>query len=753
MQLLPHASVRLLPGPFLDAQRTDLTYVLSLDPDRLLAPFLREAGLEPAAPSYGNWENSGLDGHIAGHYLSALALLWATTGEPETLRRLTHMVQDLGRAQAAVGTGYVGGVPGGRALFESLRDGGVAAAGALGSSDHWVPWYNLHKTFQGLIDAHQIGGVAAALDVVVGLADWWLDVAATIDDAAFEAMLATEFGGMNEAFAELARVTGRADYAAMARRFSHREILDPLLEQRDDLTGRHANTQIPKAVGYAATGTVTGDARLMGAADFFWRTVVERRTVAIGGNSVREHFHDAADFAPMIDDREGPETCNTVNMLRLTRHLAERELRPELLDFAERAIFNHLLSAQHPQRGGFVYFTSMRPRHYRVYSTPENGFWCCVGTGMEAQARYGEWVFGTEGDALAVNLAIPAELTDERFGGTVRLQTGFPLDDVVTLTFDLVDARRYPVRLRVPSWTDALHDLKVDDEPVSGTAAPGAVVIDREWQPGDVLTYRTPLALRAERLPDGSPWEAYLAGPVVLAARAGAEHLDGLYADDSRFGQVAHGRLRPVGDMPILAGGVDDIEETGPLRWRVRPVSGTEPVELEPFSGIHDSRYTVYWPVADGDVAAAQARLDELDGGVALDRRTIDRVQLGEQQPESDHHFRGTATEAFADGDRHWRTTRESFSVTLRDPDGEGNLLRVGVRLTPQPSALQLRLAGAVIASESFEPGDGVVELDFVVYGALAAAGNPADAELEVAAVDGLSTPGVTTVRLLRLAP
>ena len=269
---------------------------------------------------------------------------------------------------------------------------GVATARAFGESPNWVPWYNLHKTFQGLIDAHLVAGDDRALEIVTRLADWWLAIAADVDDETFETMLATEFGGMNEAFARLAMITGRDDFAAMALRFSHRAILEPLREGRDALTGLHANTQIPKAVGYA----ISPDAGIRAAADVFWRAVVEHRSAVIGGNSVREHFHDPGDFAPMVEDREGPESCNTYNMLRLTRALAERGLRPEHLDYAERALFNHVLSAQHPD-GGFVYFTSLRPQHYRVYSTVDECFWCCVGTGIESQARYGEWVFGSRG--------------------------------------------------------------------------------------------------------------------------------------------------------------------------------------------------------------------------------------------------------------------------------------------------------------------------------------------------------------------
>lgn len=748
MRFFPLGQIRLLDGPFANALRVDVRYVRALDPDRLLAPYLREAALPAKASSYGNWESAGLDGHTAGHYLSALAYLSAATGEVDLRRRLDYMVDELARAQEAVGTGYVGGVPGGPALFESLRAGGVTAARSLGSSEHWVPWYNLHKLYQGLTDAHRVAGNRRALQVLTRLADWWLDIAGGMDDDAFEAMLDTEFGGMNEAYAELADLTGRADYAAMARRFSHRAVLDPLLAGRDELTGLHANTQIPKAVGNAATAAVTGDSSLLSAADFFWRAVVGHRTVAIGGDSVREHFHDPADFTSMIDDREGPETCNTYNMLRLTRELAQARLRPEHLDYAERAIFNHLLASQHPVRGGFVYFTPMRPRHDRVYSVVGQGFWCCVGTGMEAQARFGEWVFGVEGGALAVNLPIAAEIDAPQFGGRIRLDTSFPADDRVTLTFELAEPSRFALRLRVPDWNDGLADLTVNGAAVVGDPVAGALVLERRWRSGDTVAYRLPLTIRAERLPDGSAWQAYLAGPVVLAARAGGRDLTGLFADDRRMAHVAGGPLLPFADLPLVGPDAGGFTSVGRLRYRLSPLSGA-PVDLEPFSGIHDSRYTVYWPVAD-DLSTRRAELDALDDGLALDDRTLDRVTFGEQQPESDHAFQGVDTTASVVGDRHWRTTRDRMSVVLRDPEGLGRTLRVGFRTLDVPTRVVVRLAGTTIADETFGPGGEFIDVDYDVADALAEAGHSERVVLEFVAAGDRSIPGVASVRLLR---
>ena len=753
MRFLPLSAVRLHDGPFLDALRTDLAYALSLDDDRLLAPFLAEAGLPSGAARYGNWEQSGLDGHIAGHQLSALSHLYAATGDAGALRRVNEMVAALHRVQDATGTGYLGGVPGGAALFERLRVDGADAALALSGGEHWVPWYNLHKTFQGLIDAHTVAGNADALTIVTRLADWWLDIAAGLDDDVFELMLDTEFGGMNEAYARLAQVTGRAEHGWMARRFSHRRILDPLLQHRDNLTGLHANTQIPKVVGYAATAAVTGDAAFVDAADFFWRTVVDHRSVSIGGNSVREHFHDASDFAPMVEDREGPEFCNTYNMLKLTRALAEHELRPEHLDFAERALYNHVLGSQHPD-GGFVYFTPMRPRHYRVYSQSQLGFWCCVGTGLEAQARSSEWIFGIEDDAVLVNLYVPAEAVVDEVGATLRIETEFPRSPGVRIHVEVEREREFELRLRIPVWSGGLERLEINGETATGSPAPGAIVIRRRWRAGDVVSFELPIEVRAERLPDGSAWQSYVAGPVVLAARAGIEHLDGLRADDSRYGHIARGPLLPIAEMPLVEPGAGGVEQLGELRYVIPSVEGREPIALEPFAGIHDERYTVYWPVVQGDADERRAQLRALDVGLDDDTATVDAVVLGEQQPEADHGFRGVDAETIVIGERRWRAT--SGTMTMRLRTSGASLLRVAYLAGPEPTAVTVQIGGVHVAGErvdATDPADGLgtaFDVDYPIGGMLQAMGDPESLELSLSAPHGQTTPRIGTIRVLR---
>lgn len=747
------AHVSLGEGVFGASADVNRDYVLRWDPDRLLAPFLREAGLPTRADSYGNWESSGLDGHIAGHCLSALSLM-AATGDTQARQRLAYMVGELRRAQDALGTGYVGGIPGGRARFEALREGGVEAAEQLGAAGSWVPWYNLHKTFAGLIDAHRHGGVEDALDVVVRLAQWWLGIAAEMTSGAFERMLDTEYGGMNGAFADLALMTGRSEFAEMAKRFAHRRLLEPLGGPAFELAGMHANTEIAKVLGYAKVAVATGDDAHLAAALAFWRDVVAHRTVATAGNSVREHFHARDDFSEMLEDREGPESCNTVNMIELAATLAGLDDDPAYLDYIESALYNGVLASQHPVHGGFVYFTPIRPRHYRVYSRHDQGMWCCVGTGAEAHARYGAYVFGEQDGAVAVNLYHSATLDPSPFGGRVRVETSFPDDPRVAVHIDVVQPTAFALRLRLPVWLDALDDLRVNGAPVAGTHVQSAVVIDRAWSPGDRVTFSIPLAVRAVPLPGDDAWAAAMAGPLLLAAPAGDAHLAGLVADDSRMGHIARGPLVPVADLPII--GSDAVPEaSGDGRWRLASVDPPGAIALEPFFRVHDSRYVLYHPVAVSTVAERRAALVASDHATAaLDAMTIDRVALGEQQPESDHGFAGdgSALRVAPDGSRS-RATAGSMSVTLENPERAARLLRVTYAPTDTATRVRVCVDGVRIADESWDASDAAFSVDYGMPGEFTAdAAQGARIRVVIEAPPGATTPFVSEVRLLRWA-
>ena len=464
----PLQNVKLLDSPFLQAQQTDLHYILALDPDRLLAPFLREAGLQPKAPSYTNWENTGLDGHIGGHYLSALSMMYAATGDTAVYNRLNYMLNELNRAQQTVGTGFIGGTPGSLQLWKDIKAGKIRAGG-FDLNGKWVPLYNIHKTYAGLRDAYLYAGSDLARQMLIAFTDWMIDITSGLSDEQMQDMLRSEHGGLNETFADVAEITGDKKYLELARRFSHKLILDPLIKEEDKLTGMHANTQIPKVIGYKRIAELSQDdknwnhaAEWDHAARFFWNTVVNHRSVCIGGNSVREHFHPSDNFTSMLNDVQGPETCNTYNMLRLTKMLYQNshnpnqtnEPDPNYVNYYERALYNHILASQEPDKGGFVYFTPMRPGHYRVYSQPETSMWCCVGSGLENHTKYGEFIYAYRKDTLYVNLFIPSQLTWKEQGITLTQETCFPDDGKVTLRIDEAPKKKHTLMIRIPEWAN-----------------------------------------------------------------------------------------------------------------------------------------------------------------------------------------------------------------------------------------------------------------------------------------------------------
>lgn len=686
----PVTHVRLKESPFKHAEQMDICYLLGLDADRLLAPYLKEAGLPPKAPNYTNWEDTGLDGHIGGHYLSALSYMYASTGDARIREWLHYTLSELKRCQEAAGDGYLCGVPHGRQVWKEISEGNIRASG-FGLNDRWVPLYNIHKIYGGLRDAYVQAGVAEAKKMLVALTDWMERVVSNLTNEQMQDMLRSEHGGLNEVFADVAELTGNPRYLKLAHSFSHREILEPLLRGEDNLTGMHANTQIPKVIGFKRIADLEGNAAWNEGVRFFWNTVVNHRSVSIGGNSVREHFHPADDFDSMLHSEQGPETCNTYNMLRLTKMLYATDGAPSYMDYYERALYNHILSTQNPVQGGFVYFTPMRAGHYRVYSQPQTSFWCCVGSGLENHARYGEMIYGHRGDDLYVHLFIPSVLRDERRGLTLTQENNFPEEEATSLTFDLKKPKRFTLRIRSPHWVNpgGLR-LMLNGASVPMTVEDGYVSLTRTWSKGDRVHLELPMHLRAEGTPDGKARYSFLYGPLVLAANMGVQGQQGLYADDSRGGHIAAGELLPADRMPVLVGEPETLlthlhkVEGKPLTFALNGVSpaALEGLELIPFNRLHECRYMIYFPlISEHDLLLREEQLArEERERMALDSRTVDKVVCGEQQPESDRFIRMEKAHAGADNGVHWRETSGWFAYRMKTDDRPVTEIRVVCR-------------------------------------------------------------------------
>ena len=717
-ELFPLQQVSLLPGPFLHAQELNLHYVLEHDVDRFVAPYRREAGLPARAEPYPNWESTGLDGHSAGHYLTALAQHAVVSHSEEAAERLAYMVSELKACQEAIGTGYIGGVPGGVEVWEELKAGRLDVDN-FSLNGKWVPWYNLHKTFAGLRDAWELTDNEEARLVLERMGEWCLGVLEPLTDEQVQSMLRCEHGGMNEVLADLYVITGDERYLEAAGRFSDRAILRPLLVREDHLDGLHANTQIPKVIGFARIGELEGNDDWAEAAEYFWERVVHHRSISIGGNSVREHFHSADDFSSMIRSREGPETCNTYNMMRLSERLFRREPVAQYADYYERALFNHILSSQHPGHGGFVYFTSMRPRHYRVYSQPETCFWCCVGSGMENHGKYGQFIYAHQGDTLFVNLFMASTLNWEKKGLKLRQETDFPLEEGTTLVLNLERPHAFTLAIRQPFWVAAGElTVKVNGETAAVGQLPSSYVrLKRTWHPGDRIEVSLPMRARLERLPDGSDYASIDYGPLVLGARINEGDTPGLIADDARMGHIAPGAYLRLDEAPMLVGNAPEIEEAihpvpgKPLHFTasmaIRP-DHYQSLELEPFYQIHDTRYMVYWQTVPTEAyEEVVARLAEKERErLALEARTLDLVHPGEQQTEVEHAFAAEGPQQGAHLGRTWRAAKSWFEYRLDSGGRRAEFLRVTLYAADRGKQFDVMVNGRNIATLQLTGGD-----------------------------------------------
>ena len=688
----PLGDVTLLDGPLKKARDLNIKTLLQYDCDRLLAPYRKEAGLEPKAKAYPNWD--GLDGHVGGHYLSAMAMN-AAMGNEECRRRMDYMIGELQRCADANaknhpdwGKGYVGGMPNSERIWSNFKKGDFGVY--FGS---WAPFYNLHKMYAGLRDVWlycndevKPWGLQPswmqATQLFLGFCDWAIDLTAGLSDAQMEQMLGNEHGGMDEVLADAYAMTLDKKYLDAAKRFSHHRLLTPMSQRQDNLDNMHANTQVPKVVGFERISKLSGDENYHNAALFFWDIVTGQRSLAFGGNSRREHFPSKEACMDFINDIDGPETCNTNNMLKLTELLHHRNPEARFADFYELATFNHILSSQHPEHGGYVYFTPARPRHYRNYSAPNEAMWCCVGTGMENHGKYGQFIYTRRGDNLFVNLYVASELNWKDKGFVLRQETNFPYGETSRITITQCPKRnsQFTLQVRYPGWVKpGQFQVKVngqivgtnlgvgDSDGVLGlvTGPSSYVPVTRQWKKGDVVDIEFPMYTSIKYLPNEPQYIALMHGPILLGMKTGTEDLAHLIADDSRFGQYASGKKLPINEAPILINNhIEDIAN------QLQPISG-KPLhftlstrmenainnEIQPFFEIHDSRYMMYWLALSED--KYKSYLDDLakqeQERQTLEARTVDKVQPGEQQPETDHKMETDRSQTGNTNDVFWR--------------------------------------------------------------------------------------------------
>jgi len=674
----PLGDVQLLDGPFKHARDLNIEVLLKYDVDRLLAPYRKEAGLPKKAESYPNW--AGLDGHVGGHYLSAMAMNYGATGNKECKKRMEYMLAELKACQEANavnnpdwGVGYAGGFPSSAKLWSAFKKGDFSVY-----FSSWAPFYNLHKMFAGLRDAWLYCDNEEAKTMFLKFCDWGIDLTAALSDEQMQNMLNMEHGGINEMFADAYQMTGDEKYLTAAKRYSHRAFLDPLSENIDNLDNKHANTQIPKFTGFDRIAELSHDKKYQKSAEFFWETVTENRSLAFGGNSRREHFPSKTSCIDFVNVNDGPESCNSYNMLKLTEDLFRANPSAKYIDYYERTLYNHILSTQHPEHGGYVYFTPARPRHYRVYSAPNEAMWCCVGTGMENHGKYNQLIYTHSNDSLFVNLFIASELNWKEKGIQLKQETAFPDEEQTKLTVTQGGVP-FALMVRYPGWvSEGQLKITVNGKDVSYSGHPSSYIcIDREWKKEDVVEIMLPMHNHIEHMPNVPEYIAFMHGPILLGAKTGTEDLKGLVADDGRWGQYAGGEYLPVDQAPILI--EDDIQNIGnklkpvdgkPLNFKLN-VKMINPIDLtlEPFAHIHDARYMMYWLALTNDgyktYVDSLAKIEKET--LALEKRTIDYVAIGEQQPETDHAMQKEKSSTGNSYNEFWRDARDGgfFSYDL----------------------------------------------------------------------------------------
>jgi len=656
---LPLSAVRLTAGPLKHAQDLDRDYLLALDPDRMLAPYRRQAGLQSKADGYGGWDAPGrnLTGHILGHYLSAVSLMWAATGDPRFKQRADAIVAELERVQDANKDGYLGALDGLRERFAEVSRGDIRAR-SFDLNGLWSPWYTLHKTYAGLRDAYRYTGNRMALELEVGFADWAESVLRPMSEAQVQEMLATEFGGMNEVFVDLYEDTGDERWLRLSYRFEHHAVLDPLKRHQDRLAGLHGNTQIPKLIGSLDRFAQVGDPGDGFAAGFFWDRVVEHHSYATGGHGRKEYFWEPDKLSDHVDGRTA-ETCNVYNMLKLTRRLFA--LRPDAhyAEFYERALFNHILASIDPQDGRMCYMVPAGRAEQHDYQDMQQSFTCCVGTGMETHALHGDGIYYESPDRLWVNLYVPSTARWETAGVDLTVATDLPEGETATLELALASPRSFTLALRRPRWAGEGFAVTVNGEAVADLPQPeGYAEITRSWRTGDVVELHLPKTLRLEPVPDNPRRAAILWGPLVLAGDLGPE-------DDFPAWKRGAIPVLVAADKPVAEWLKPVPRKAG--SFRTDGVGRPADVDLMPFYRLHRRTYAIYWDLLTPqgwEERSAQMTADR-ERARRLELATVARVQPGDPESERQFGFKGEETEPDRDMGRPCRRARKWFGFDV----------------------------------------------------------------------------------------
>ncbi|HOZ47746.1 MAG TPA: glycoside hydrolase family 127 protein [Candidatus Hydrogenedentes bacterium] len=683
MRLRPFelGDVVLLDGPCKVAQEANREYLRALDADRLLHAFRVNAGLDAPGEPLGGWERPDCEvrGHFVGHFVSACAEMYATTGDLDLKAKADYMVAEMAKCQQALGGSYLSAYP--EAFWDRLE---------RMENPPWAPYYTIHKIMAGLYDAYRLCGNAQALDVLQGMAAYFKGRYDKLSIWEWDRLLGVEFGGMAEVLYDLYGVTGDPAHLDIAHAFDRAVFLGPLALDHDDLSRIHANTHIPEIIGAARRYELLGDTRYRNVVSFFWDCVVEKRIYATGGTSNGEHWPDPYKLAGTLS-AQNQESCTSHNMLWLTRHLIQWTGEAKYADFAERLFFNSILGTQRASDGMLIYFLPLACGQAKTYGTPNDSFWCCYGTGIEGFAMIGDSIYFHDDQGVYVNMFVPSEVTWRERGVRLAQQTSFPADPKTRLVVHAEAPATFGVNVRIPAWAGPGFGVRVNGKRVAMPVEPVAYLrIEREWCKGDTVDVDLPMVLHVEPLPDDPDTVALLYGPLVLAGLTNHE-------------------VTLIGDVSAAASMLDPVEgQVLTFRTHGQP----EDVTFVPLNGIVEESYGVYFLMVEEGSPRHQAYVAAIEAQRRFEARVVDRVIPGDATLEKAHGLDGEHTQDGPYMGKHWRHASDGgwfgWDLTVV-PDASHTLSVMYWGDDVPPREFDVLVDGVVVGSESLnkdKPGE-----------------------------------------------
>jgi len=651
------SDVELLDSPFKEAMKVDAEYLLKLEPDRLLSQFRSNAGLKPKAERYGGWESAGLAGHSLGHYLSACAMYYAVTQDKQYLDRVNYIVDELEVTQKHRKTGYVGAIPKEDSIWAEVSRGNITARDFY-LDGAWSPFYTVHKIMAGLLDAYLYCGNEKALRVETGIADWTGKTIGGLNDSLRWKMLICEYGGMNEVLANTYAITGNKKYLDLSYKFQDHHILDSLAMEVNVLPGKHSNTQIPKVIGVARRYELTNDQKDLRTANFFWKTMVNDYSYVTGGNSNYERLGEPDKLNDELTDNT-TETCNTYNMLKLTRHMFAVNANSAYMDYYEKALYNHILASQNHKTGMVCYFVPLRMGTRKFYSDEYHTFTCCLGSGMENHVKYGESIYSRGKDSsLYVNLFIPSKLKWEEKDVTITQRDELPQfaengkpsgSQTVSLTITCFRSVSFPIKVRHPHWAQSGIEAKVNGKSVDVKEGDdGYLVIEGDWRNGDRIDIAMPMNIYTEAMPDNPHRVALFYGPYLLAGVFGDKEPD----PETGVPSIVTTQKDPNTWLAETGDELDFKTSKGTLRSPQWLPNESLSIHLIPFNETENEYYSVYWNYFTPEMWNDQMKKFEEDEKreEEIEKKTIDMLDFGDENSKKLHNFSG---EKATTGERH----------------------------------------------------------------------------------------------------